>query len=59
MRAIRYKADFTYWERDAAEGKQRQRLAAGWPCDSWRYVVEDVEEQGHQNSQVCHEKEKC
>lgn len=40
VRAIRYKADFTYLERDAAE----ERLAAskGWPCESWRKVVEDV-----------------
>ena len=40
VRAIRYKADFTYWERDAAE--ESKAAAAGWPCDSWRYVVEDV-----------------
>ena len=40
VRAIRYKADFTYWERDAAE--ENKAAAAGWPCDSWRYVVEDV-----------------
>ena len=32
--------DFTYWERDAAE--ENKAAAAGWPCDSWRYVVEDV-----------------
>ena len=40
VRAIRYKADFTYKERDAAE----ETLAAskGWPCESWRLVVEDV-----------------
>ena len=40
VRAIRYKADFTYWERDAEE--ESKAAAAGWPCDSWRYVVEDV-----------------
>lgn len=40
VRAIRYKADFTYWERDAAE--ENKAAAAGWPCDRWRYVVEDV-----------------
>lgn len=40
VRAIRYKADFTYWERDAAE--ESKAAATGWPCDSWRYVVEDV-----------------
>ena len=40
VRAIRYKADFTYWERNAAE--ENKAAAAGWPCDSWRYVVEDV-----------------
>lgn len=40
VRAIRYKADFTYWERDPAE--ESAAAAAGWPCDSWRYVVEDV-----------------
>ena len=40
VRAIRYKADFTYKERDATE----ETLAAskGWPCESWRLVVEDV-----------------
>ena len=40
VRAIRYKADFTYWERDAAE--ESVAASAGWPCESWRYVVEDV-----------------
>lgn len=40
VRAIRYKADFTYQERDA----EAEALAAskGWPCESWRPVVEDV-----------------
>lgn len=40
MRAIRYRADFTYRERDLTE----ETLAAskGWPCESWRLVVEDV-----------------
>lgn len=40
VRAIRYKADFTYWERDAAE--ESMAASTGWPCDSWRFVVEDV-----------------
>ena len=40
MRAIRYKADFTYKERDAAE--EAVAASKGWPCESWRYVVEDV-----------------
>ena len=40
VRAIRYKADFTYWERDTAE--ESVAASAGWPCESWRYVVEDV-----------------
>ena len=40
VRAIRYKADFTYWERDAAE--ESKAPVTGWPCDSWRFVVEDV-----------------
>ena len=40
VRAIRYKADFTYWERDAAG--ENAVAAAGWPCEGWRYVVEDV-----------------
>lgn len=40
VRAIRYRADFTYKQRDPAE----ESLAAskGWPCESWRLVVEDV-----------------
>lgn len=40
VRAIRYRADFTYKQRDPAE----ETLAAskGWPCESWRLVVEDV-----------------
>lgn len=40
VRAIRYKADFTYKERDAAE--EAVASSKGWPCESWRYVVEDV-----------------
>lgn len=40
VRAIRYKADFTYWERDTAE--ESMAASVGWPCESWRYVVEDV-----------------
>lgn len=40
VRAIRYRADFTYKQRNPAE----ESLAAskGWPCESWRLVVEDV-----------------
>ena len=40
VRAIRYRADFTYKQRDPAE----ESLAAskGWLCESWRLVVEDV-----------------
>ena len=40
VRAIRYRADFTYKQRDQVE----ESLAAskGWPCESWRLVVEDV-----------------
>lgn len=40
VRAIRYRADFTYKRRDLAE----ETLAAskGWPCESWCLVVEDV-----------------
>lgn len=40
VRAIRYKADFTYWERDTEE--ENMAASTGWPCESWRYVVEDV-----------------
>lgn len=35
-RAIRYKADFTYMERDDKD----------WRCESWRLVVEDVKSRG-------------
>lgn len=40
IRAIRYKADFTYMERDAAE--EQKADAAGFSCTAWRPVVEDV-----------------
>lgn len=40
VRAIRYRADFTYKQRDPAE--ESLAAAKGWPCESWRLVVEDV-----------------
>lgn len=40
VRAIRYKADFTYQERD--RGREAAAVSLGFPCESWRYVVEDV-----------------
>ncbi|MDD2956371.1 MAG: DUF1064 domain-containing protein [Oscillospiraceae bacterium] len=40
VRAIRYKADFTYRQRDGQE--ETQAAAAGFDCTSWRTVVEDV-----------------
>lgn len=40
VRAIRYKADFVYLERDQAEEADAE--AMGFPCESWRKVVEDV-----------------
>lgn len=40
VRAIRYKADFTYMERDAAE--ERTAAAHGFDCTAWHKVVEDV-----------------
>ena len=43
VRAIRYKADFTYMERDEAE--ERLAAGAGFDCQSWRKVVEDVKSQ--------------
>lgn len=49
VRAIRYRADFTYWERDAAE--ESRAADVGWPCDSWRYVVEDVKSEATRTTQ--------
>lgn len=40
VRAIRYRADFTYKQRDPAE--ESLATSKGWPCESWRLVVEDV-----------------
>lgn len=40
VRAIRYRADFTYKQRDPAE--ETMAASKGWPCESWRLVVEDV-----------------
>ena len=40
VRAIRYRADFTYKQRDPAE--ETVAASKGWPCESWRLVVEDV-----------------
>lgn len=40
VRAIRYRADFTYKQRDPAE--ETMVASKGWPCESWRLVVEDV-----------------
>lgn len=40
VRAIRYRADFTYRERDLTE--ETLADSKGWPCESWRLVVEDV-----------------
>ena len=40
VRAIRYRADFTYKQRDPAE--ESPAASKGWPCESWRLVVEDV-----------------
>lgn len=49
VRALRYRADFTYWERDAEE--ESRAAAAGWSCDSWRYVVEDVKSEATRTPQ--------
>lgn len=40
VRAIRYQADFSYKVRDAEAEKEAEML--GFPCESWRTVVEDV-----------------
>ena len=40
VRAIRYKADFVYLERDHAVEADAKTI--GFPCESWRKVVEDV-----------------
>lgn len=40
VRAIRYKADFTYLERDRTAEEDAE--AMGFPCESWQKVVEDV-----------------
>lgn len=49
VRALRYRADFTDWERDAEE--ESRAAAAGWSCDSWRYVVEDVKSEATRTHQ--------
>lgn len=40
VRAIRYRADFTYMERDRAAESQAEGV--GWSCEAWRFVLEDV-----------------
>ena len=40
VRAIRYQADFSYKVRDAEAEEEAEML--GFPCESWRTVVEDV-----------------
>ena len=40
MRAIRYRADFCYDERDFES--ERTAAELGFPCESWVQVVEDV-----------------
>lgn len=54
VRAIRYKADFTYWERDTAE--ESMAASKGWPCESWRYVVEDVKSKATQTQKYAMKK---
>lgn len=54
VRAIRYKADFTYWERDTAE--ESVAASNGWPCESWRYVVEDVKSKATQTQKYAMKK---
>ena len=44
VRAIRYKADFTYQERDPVA--EATAASKGWPCESWHTVVEDVKSSG-------------
>ena len=40
VRAIRYQADFSYKVRDPHAEEEAEML--GFPCESWRTVVEDV-----------------
>lgn len=44
VRAERYRADFTYYERDQDAEEQGARV--GFDCTGWRYVVEDVKSEG-------------
>lgn len=54
IRAIRYKADFTYWQRDPAE--ENMAASKGWPCESWVYVVEDVKSKATQTQKYAMKK---